>query len=145
MVNTMDSKLYYICTLLFACCSLNVPSVEAGECCNSYEDALTTEHSAQYCPDYCCGTPLVKLYCCSNAVLRTGEDNRDDFCMDWFGDHFYVPIVVVVLIIALVTCCCCACRRRRQGVIIQTQQPATLLIHQQQTTTQDPYRAGYNQ
>ncbi|XP_063414035.1 uncharacterized protein LOC134696267 isoform X2 [Mytilus trossulus] len=141
----MDSKLYCSLIVISAYFSLYVPSVEAGECCNSYDDVLFNEHPAQYCPDYCCGTRLAKLFCCSNEALRTGEDNRDDFCMDWFGNHFYVPIIVVVLIIALVTCCCCACRRRRQGVIIQTQQPATLLIHQQQTTTQDPYRAGYNQ
>lgn len=66
---------------------ISVPSIEAGECCNSYEDAVFTEHSAQYCPDYCCGTRLVKLFCCSNEALRTGEDNRDDFCIDWFGNH----------------------------------------------------------
>lgn len=141
----MDLKLYYSFIVIIACFSLYVPSVDAGECCNSYDDALFNEHSEQYCPDFCCGTRLVKLYCCSNEALRAGEDNRDDFCMQWFADHIYVPIIVAVLIIALVTCCCCACRRRRGGVIIQTQQPATLLIHQQQTTTHDPYRAGYDQ
>ncbi|KAH3695144.1 hypothetical protein DPMN_082600 [Dreissena polymorpha] len=124
----------------------------ASECCDDYYDALNNYKSAQFCSDFCCGSHLTGLFCCSNILLQTDDLYRSDFCYLWWTNNIWAPIVTAVVGLAIVIACCVCCYRcccRTNTVFVQGGGPymggGGTTIVQQTTNSMNSMHSGYDQ
>ncbi|KAH3833330.1 hypothetical protein DPMN_106637 [Dreissena polymorpha] len=110
---------------------LSVGSTWAGECCSTHYDTGVNEHSAKWCPAFCCGSSLTGLLtCCENGLLRAASYDRYPVCADFFVQNYWVAIVIGLGGLAVLTCIgiilACTIGRSRQPVApSETRTPVT--------------------
>ncbi|XP_052230728.1 uncharacterized protein LOC127844495 [Dreissena polymorpha] len=124
----------------------------ASECCDDYYDALRNYKTAQFCSDYCCGNTLTGLYCCSSPLLQADDLYRSDYCVLWWTNNIWAPIVTAVVGLAIVIACCVCCYRcccRTNTVFVQGGGPymggGGTTIVQQTTNSMNSMHSGYDQ
>ncbi|KAL4230626.1 hypothetical protein ACF0H5_011003 [Mactra antiquata] len=128
-----------------------LPIVAGSECCDGYYDTLGSWHDPQWCDEYCCGSSALTLRCCDSELLRANSWDRSDFCVLWWKNHVWAPILTAVVCLGILISCCvccykCCCASKTNTVIVQNPgMGAGPMISTTMVSNQTSINAGYDQ